>query len=320
MPAEDEAVSATVRISAEIVTSTADIAKYILQVMLGVRGQGQATDGVLWRMGGKSMKLASKVTATLYGVATRNIDGIGSSGQIGWKNAMSFNDMTTFSIAAELADPENLAALRRELRKAGVTFALTKIGQGDTLIAYHVNQGDVVKSVVTPLLRVWAQAAHIDPDSDQELASALVSNDVARDSTEAEQIVRMARSEEQELSQRPASEQQMAPSQGLVDQTLVTEESIERKGATPAAAEAAELREAQQRHPESLEVREGERTLQLHHGRKGIKERTEELRSQGPAALLGAAFDDGARSARLGVAKEPGVAVTQSRPAQRQGK
>lgn len=316
MPAEDEAVTATVRISAEVVTSTADIAKYILQILLGVRGQGQATDGVLWRMGGNSMKLASKVTATLYDVATRNVDGIGTSGQIGWKNAMSFNDMTTFSISAELADPENLASLRKELRKAGVTFALTKIGQGDTLIGYHVSQGDVVNSVVTPLLRVWASAAHVDPDSDRELAQALVSHDVARDATEAEQIVQMARSEEQMPSQRPATEEQMSALQNLVDKGLANETTVESIGTSPTAAEASAVLEAHQGIAEKETGPVGNRTLQLHRGWKGVKERTEELRAQGPLALYGAASDDAARSARPEAAKEPDVAVTQSRPTQ----
>lgn len=261
MPAADEAVSATVRISAGVVTSTADIAKYILQVTLGVRGQGRATDGVLWRMGGKSMMLDTKVTATLYDVVARPIDGISSSAQGGRKRVMTFNDMTTFSIAAELTDPENLAALRRELRRAGVTFVLTKIGQGDTLIGYHVSQEDVVTSVVTPLLRVWARAVHIDPDSDQELSGALVSHDIAHDLTEAEHIVWMARSEEK-----------MTPVKRPVDQDLVSEATVESNGVSTAVAEAVEILEERRSSMDKAAGNDGNKPLQPRHDGKDVKE------------------------------------------------
>lgn len=229
MPAEDEAVQAVVRISAEAVTSTADVIKYLLQLVLAREGRGRAGDGLLWRTGRGVLRVGKSALGCGWDKFSLERDGHGRVGQVSWRRALGWDDLTTFSISKDLADPENLAALRKELLRFGVTFAMDRASNGDTLIAYHLSHRELLNSIAAPLLRSWAAARGVDPSDDEALCDELVKSEVASDPDDARDIVNHAR----EIEDSPAPQPAVDVLEDLVEAGAVDRGSVEALGDSP---------------------------------------------------------------------------------------
>lgn len=275
MPAEDEAVQAVVRIGAEAVTSTADVIKYLLQLVLAREGRGKAGDGLLWRTGHGVVRLGKNVLGCAWDKWAHDRDGRGRVGQVSWRRALGWDDLTTFSISKDLADPENLNALRKELVRFGVTFAMDRASNGDTLIAYHLSHRELLNSIASPLLRSWAAARGVDPSDDKAICDELVKSEVAAGLEDARDIVSRAR----EIEDSPAPQPAVDVLEELAEIGAVDRGSVEALGDSPTMGDVEAVALGSPREDDS-------RTQP----RSASSQATdfEAARAAGPAALFGA--------------------------------
>ena len=192
MAAEDEAVSAVVRVSTEVTKSTADIIRFLLQLLVGTRGYGQGRKGFFSSLKGGAMSLGRGVTGVVdYGMG--HFDGHGDRGEVDWRRALKWPDGATLSVAKDfLVDEENLENLKAALKAVGVDFAVKRCDQtGECLIAYRLKNKDLVNLVVPALTRMWAERKGIDPD-DTDKASERMAEEARDPERSADPDVRKA--------------------------------------------------------------------------------------------------------------------------------
>ncbi len=328
MAAEDEATTAVVRIGAQVITSTLDIIKYLLQMVLGQRGYGRSSEGSFVRQG--IHRLAEGVSGVVHKGAralTKDIDGTGLAGEVSWRRAAGFDDADTVALENRLNDPENLEELRETLKRFDIDFAIKEVEPGgDILIGYHVKDRRALDAVVMPLLQKWAQEKGMDPKALQE---GLVREGFARDPGEANALGR----ELEAWAMRPATQGQLDALFELVDSGDLTLDEIGRLGAEPTMGGVCALLDghslqninaAQRAYgmtTASLETQPSPKTRLVPRDdcheldmSKGIRQRTEEARARGPEAVFAAAAADADRDAlEAGVGLRPD-APTQGMP------
>lgn len=177
MPAEDEAVSAVVRVSSEMVKSTADIVRFILMLLMGRQGYGRGGRGLLAATKNGVMSLGrGAVGAIDYGMGA--MDGHGSRGEISWRRALRFPDADQFAVSSELiGDTDRIELLREQMATFGVTFAIRRSElTGDYVIAYRAKDRELLKCCVSPLLRMWAEARGVDPEDDAAVSERMAAD------------------------------------------------------------------------------------------------------------------------------------------------
>ena len=172
MSVEDESITAAVKGASEVTLTCADALKLLIKLLAGSR----AANGEGLVSGVK--RLGSNVVGWVDTKRNLDRDGKGNVGQVSWDKTGNWEDKGTYTIASNLADPENIDVLRDRLKKLGVTFAAERQPNGDVLFLYHLRDKDLVNTITAPLVKEWAGAVGLDPDNEDMVRDAAVSEGI----------------------------------------------------------------------------------------------------------------------------------------------
>lgn len=172
MSVEDESITAAVKVASEVTLTCADALKLLIKLLAGSR----AANGEGLVSGVK--RLGSNVVGWVDTKRNLDRDGKGNVGQVSWDKTGNWEDKGTYTIASNLADPENIDVLRDRLKKLGVTFAAERQPNGDVLFLYHLRDKDLVNTITAPLVKEWAGAVGLDPDNEDMVRDAAVSEGI----------------------------------------------------------------------------------------------------------------------------------------------
>lgn len=176
MGAEDQSVTAVVQISKEVLVSSGDIIRYLIQLLLHRRA---AKDGLLVSaakgLGTGACALARGVRGIWEDKHVLNADGKGLVGDADWQKATRvWGDRMIVGLKKDaFADPEHIEQLRKELKHRGVDFALTESPTGETQLMYRIPNEDLVAPLISSLPDLWGEKNDVPTEDQNALNKAM---------------------------------------------------------------------------------------------------------------------------------------------------
>lgn len=176
MGAEDQSVTAVVQISKEVLVSSGDIIRYLIQLLLHRRA---AKDGLLVSaakgLGKGACALARGVRGIWEDKHVVNADGKGLVGDADWQKATRvWGDRMIVGLKKDaFADPEHIEQLRKELKHRGVDFALTESPTGETQLMYRIPNEDLVAPLISSLPDLWGEKNDVPTEDQNALNKAM---------------------------------------------------------------------------------------------------------------------------------------------------
>lgn len=229
MGAEDQSVTAVVQISKEVLVSSGDIIRYLIQLLLHRRA---AKDGLLVSaakgLGKGACALARGVRGIWEDKHVVNADGKGLVGDADWQKATrAWGDRMIVGLEKNaFSDPEHIEQLREDLKHRGVDFAISEGPTGEMQLMYRIPNEDLVAPLISDLPTLWAEKNDV-PTEDQDarneaMETAGINIPGAKPGHESvPQAVH-------EVEAEPASASQVANIQGMAARGDVSQEVLDR--------------------------------------------------------------------------------------------
>ncbi|WP_418954480.1 hypothetical protein [Tractidigestivibacter sp.] len=229
MGAEDQSVTAVVQISKEILVSSGDIIRYLLQLLLNRRA---AKDGLLVSAAKGLGKGVCALGRGVHGLwedkHVMNADGKGLVGDVDWQKAnRAWGDRMIVGLKKDaFSDPEHIEKLREELKHRGVDFAISDSPTGEMQLMYRIPNEDLVAPLISDLPILWGEKNDV-PTEDQDarneaMETAGINIPGAKPGHESvPQAVA-------EVEAEPASASQVANIQGMAARGDVSQEVLDR--------------------------------------------------------------------------------------------
>lgn len=176
MGAEDQSVTAVVQISKEVLVSSGDIIRYLLQLLLNRRA---AKDGLLVSaakgLGRGACALGRGVHGLWEDKHVINADGKGLVGDVDWQKAnRAWGDRMIVGLEKNaFSDPEHIGQLREELKHRGVDFAISESPTGEMQLMYRIPNEDLVAPLISDLPTLWAEKNDVPTEDQKALDNAM---------------------------------------------------------------------------------------------------------------------------------------------------